>query len=207
MAFVMSNSKQPRRSGHPTSSASSPQSSSFRFLNHGGPGVNGSFPYPSNEPSQGERGRSGSLSSSPPLAASSDVWRQIASVLSVCVTRLVSIGSIRSAIAPLLTSSLPLWPRSSAELRRTLAHGEVASKWKLVLSHGLTDEDDTSFPDDDGPFSVSATLIPISSFRKRLSFRGTDTRLRRWYTRLTEHSCQAPSHRSRTPSTPSRSSR
>lgn len=153
LAFVMSNSKQPQRN-HSTSSASSPQASTFRGAPPARTDRNGSLPYPSNEPTLGSKQRAGSLSDSP-LAAGSDVWRQIASVLAVCITRLVSIGSIRSAVAPLLTAGLPLWPRSSAELRSSLAAADVADAWDVVQSHGLSDEDDSSMPDDDGPFSVS----------------------------------------------------
>lgn len=150
LAMVMSNSRQPQRKSSESSAASSPSSSTFRSAKIR-TDDNGSTPYPSNE--SATKQRAGSLSESA-TAAGSDVWRQISSVLSVCVTRLVSIGSIRSAVAPLLTTSLPLWPRSSAELRRTFADAKVAADWEVIQSHGLTDEDDASVPDDLGPFTV-----------------------------------------------------
>jgi hypothetical protein len=151
LALVMSNSRQPYRQSSESSAVSSPSSSTFRSSAKVRTDDNSSTPYPSNETAS--RQRIGSLSESA-TAAGSNVWRQISSVLSVCVTRLVSIGSIRSAVAPLLTTSLPLWPRSSAELRRTLADAKVAADWEVVQSHGLTDEDDASVPEDLGPFSV-----------------------------------------------------
>lgn len=160
LAFTMSNSRQPYRKSSESSSVASPSSSTFRNAKR--TDDNGSTPYPSNE--SYSKQRAGSVSESA-TAAGSDVWRQISSVLSVCVTRLVSIGSIRSAIAPLLTTSLPLWPRSSAELRRTLADAKVAADWEVIQSHGLTDEDDASVPDDLGPFSVRLSSSPWASSR------------------------------------------
>jgi hypothetical protein len=97
-----------------------------------------------------------------------DVWRQLSSALSTCITRLVGFQKIKASVAPRLLA-LNLWTRSGAELRKSLSAESVREKWEVVESRGLGKAGEGDGVDglleDKGPVNVCSSSFCYHCFR------------------------------------------
>ena len=122
------------------SSTNSPSSASFRSKSHADLTSTSFTPLTPSASSNGgitRRNRSDSLFNDP--TTPDDVWRQLTLTISVAVQRLVSIGTVKANVAHLLLE-VPLWARSSAELRKTLSSEVVKRDWEVVESCGMKEK-------------------------------------------------------------------
>jgi len=164
LGFPVGSGRSTTSSSSASSSSANSPSESFRSKSHADLTAAGSPPIPPSASSNGgitRRNRSDSFFSDQTTPV--DVWRQLTLTISVAVQRLVSIGTVKASVAHLLLE-VPLWARSSAELRKTLSDEVVTKDWEVVESCGMKEkevgvaspskDDELEDGEDRGPLSV-----------------------------------------------------